>query len=260
MPSTPPTSGPYGDALTQELYPYVEKQFRGIGQGWARAVYGGSTGGWRALALQVFYPDFFNGAWVFCPDPIDFRAYAWWISTRTRTPSSHRPWKQVPIPMERARMAKSLPIWMTPSASSSSWAPGPFREQFDIWQAVYSPVGADGYPALILDPAPAQSITRWPTIGNNTTTWTHIMQRDWASLGPKLIGKAAFRGGHGSGQLIIWIAPCSWRRNFWNPPRNPAKVPTRRLTFDYGPGMPHGYTGAVPADIRGAANGTSTSG
>ena len=36
---------------------------------------GGSTGGWVALALQVFYPDFFNGAWSFCPDSVDFRSF-----------------------------------------------------------------------------------------------------------------------------------------------------------------------------------------
>jgi hypothetical protein len=40
--------GPYGDAITYELIPYIEKQFRGIGQGWARFLYGGSTGGWEA--------------------------------------------------------------------------------------------------------------------------------------------------------------------------------------------------------------------
>ena len=36
---------------------------------------GGSTGGWVSLALQVFYPDFFNGAWSYCPDGVDFRAF-----------------------------------------------------------------------------------------------------------------------------------------------------------------------------------------
>ena len=58
--------GPYGDAITQELIPYIERKYRGISQAWARAVYGGSTGGWESLASQVFYPDFYNGAWVFC--------------------------------------------------------------------------------------------------------------------------------------------------------------------------------------------------
>ena len=44
-------------------------------KGWARFMYGGSTGGWEALAAQIFYPEEYNGAWAACPDPIDFRAY-----------------------------------------------------------------------------------------------------------------------------------------------------------------------------------------
>jgi hypothetical protein len=42
-------NGPYGDAIVKELIPEIEKQFRGIGQGWARFMYGGSTGGWEAF-------------------------------------------------------------------------------------------------------------------------------------------------------------------------------------------------------------------
>src|SRR5712692_8272921 len=67
--------GPYGDAIETELIPAVERQFRAIGQGWARFLYGGSTGGWEALAVQMFYPDRYNGAFAACPDPVDFRAY-----------------------------------------------------------------------------------------------------------------------------------------------------------------------------------------
>ena len=68
------SQGPYGDALTYELIPYIEEQFRGLGEGWARFTYGGSTGGWEAMAVQVFYPDEYNGAFIACPDPIDFHA------------------------------------------------------------------------------------------------------------------------------------------------------------------------------------------
>jgi hypothetical protein len=68
-------AGPYGDALTKELYPAVEKQFRAIGEPWARVVFGGSTGGWMTLAQQIFYPEYFGGAWGFCPDPVDFHAF-----------------------------------------------------------------------------------------------------------------------------------------------------------------------------------------
>jgi hypothetical protein len=67
--------GPYGDAIETELIPYIESKFRAIGKGWARFVYGGSTGGWEALAVQIFYPDHYNGAFAACPDPVDFRAY-----------------------------------------------------------------------------------------------------------------------------------------------------------------------------------------
>ena len=49
--------GPYGDAIEKELIPAIEKKFRGIGAGWARFLYGGSTGGWESLAVQMFYPD-----------------------------------------------------------------------------------------------------------------------------------------------------------------------------------------------------------
>ena len=48
--------GPYGDAIETELIPAVEKQFRGIGQGWARFIYGGSTGGWESLQCRSFIP------------------------------------------------------------------------------------------------------------------------------------------------------------------------------------------------------------
>ena len=56
-------NGPYGDALTRELIPYIEKKYRCIGEPYARFLDGASTGGWVSLALQVFYPDYFNGAW-----------------------------------------------------------------------------------------------------------------------------------------------------------------------------------------------------
>ena len=69
------SQGPYGDAITYELIPEIEKRFRGIGEGWSRFLYGGSTGGWEALAVQVKYPKEYNGCFAACPDPIDFRAY-----------------------------------------------------------------------------------------------------------------------------------------------------------------------------------------
>jgi hypothetical protein len=59
-----PNMGPYGQAITRELIPYIEKHFRAIPQPWARILSGGSTGGWESLALLVFYPDYFGGTFT----------------------------------------------------------------------------------------------------------------------------------------------------------------------------------------------------
>ena len=92
--------GPYGDAITYELIPYIEQQFRCIGKGWARFLYGGSTGGWEALAAQVLYPDEYNGCWAACPDPVDFRAYTVVnIYEHENAYFTDGKWKHVPAPV-----------------------------------------------------------------------------------------------------------------------------------------------------------------
>src|SRR5438046_5074959 len=65
-------NGPYGDALTKELIPYIEKRFRAVVEPRARLLDGESTGGWVSIALKIFYPDFFNAVWSSCPDGVDF--------------------------------------------------------------------------------------------------------------------------------------------------------------------------------------------
>lgn len=48
--------GPYGDAIMHELVPEIEKQFRGIGEGWARFTYGGSTGDGKRWRFRCSIP------------------------------------------------------------------------------------------------------------------------------------------------------------------------------------------------------------
>ncbi|MGB6060104.1 MAG: alpha/beta hydrolase-fold protein, partial [Candidatus Aquilonibacter sp.] len=63
--------GPYGDAIQNELLPYIETHYRVLREARARFTEGGSTGGWESLALQLQHPKFYGGAYVFDPDPID---------------------------------------------------------------------------------------------------------------------------------------------------------------------------------------------
>jgi len=145
--------GPYGDAITYELIPHIEAQFRGIGKGWSRFLYGGSTGGWEALAAQVFYPEEYNGCFAACPDPIDFRHYITVNVYEDRNAyemegpfnSILRPEGRDWLGHIRATMRDSNHMELVLGVHGRSGG------QYDIWQAVFGPMGADGYPQPIWD-------------------------------------------------------------------------------------------------------------
>jgi hypothetical protein len=184
--------GPYGDAITYELIPYLEKKYRALGGGWARFMYGGSTGGWEAMAAQIFYPDEYNGAWCACPDPIDFRAYtvvdiykdtnAYWLEG---------PFLRVPRPGKRDYLGhvsgtieqfNRMELVLGDKSRSG--------QQWDIWEAVYSPVGADGYPRRIWDKRTGAIDPQVAAHWRENYDLGYILRRDWSKgLGRKLEGK-----------------------------------------------------------------------
>lgn len=183
--------GPYGDAIMHELLPAVEREFRCIGEPWARFTYGGSTGGWSALAAQVFYPEMLNGCFAACPDPIDFRAYTV-VNIYEDSNAYYRegPWARVPRPGTRdGRGHVTATLEQVNRRELVLGTRGRSGDQWDIWEAVFGPVGDDGYPARIwdkragvIDPAVA---AHW----REHYDLRHILERDWATLGPKLRGK-----------------------------------------------------------------------
>jgi hypothetical protein len=186
------SQGPWGDAIMYELVPEIERRFRGIGAGWARFTYGGSTGGWEAMAVQVLYPDEFNGAWIACPDPIDFRAYttvniyenrnAYRLDSqwkRTARPA-HRDWLgHVSSTVEEMNHLEL--VLGTKSRSGQQW---------DIWEATYSPQGPDGYPARLWDKLTGDIDTTVAAYWRDNYDLSWILRRDWSKgLGEKLAGK-----------------------------------------------------------------------
>jgi len=183
--------GPYGDAITYELIPEVEKRYRGIGKGWARFMYGGSTGGWEALAAQVFYPEEYNGCWAACPDPIDFRAYTVVnIYEQDNAYYADAKWKHVPRPGKRNYLGElAATLEDANQMELALGTNGRSGGQWDIWQAVYSPVGADGYPKPIWDKATGKIDRSVAEYWREHYDLGHILRRDWAKLGPKLEGK-----------------------------------------------------------------------
>jgi len=183
--------GPYGDAITYELIPHIEEQFRGIGEGWARFLYGGSTGGWEALAAQVFYPEEYNGCYAACPDPIDFRAYclvnlyedenAYYLDSRFK--QTERPGHRDYLGHVSSTLKDMNQRELALGAKSRS------GQQWDIWEAVYSPVGEDGYPQRIWDKYTGEINPEVANYWKENYDLAWILKRDWAELGPKLAGK-----------------------------------------------------------------------
>ena len=188
-------NGPYGDAVTQELIPYVEQRFHCIGQPRARVLDGGSTGGWVALALQIFYPDFFGGAWSGFPDGVDFRAFqliniyqddnAYISKHGFERPSARELNGDVRFTIRHECQMENL-MGLGDSYAMSG-------EQWGAWNAVYGPRGADGRPAPLWDPKTGkinhQLVEHWKKYDLRM-----VLEQNWKTLGPKLRGK-----------LTIWV-------------------------------------------------------
>jgi hypothetical protein len=183
--------GPWGDAITYELIPHIEEQFRGLGEGWARFLYGGSTGGWESLAAQVFYPDEYNGTFAACPDPIDFRAFtlvniyeddnAYWLSG---------PFERLERPGRRDWLGNvSTTVRRDNLVELALATRGRSGQQWDIWQATYSPLDEDGYPKPIWDKYTGEIDPEVAAYWRENYDLSYILERDWATLGPKLEGK-----------------------------------------------------------------------
>ena len=234
--------GPYGDAITQEVIPEIEKRYRGIGAGWARGTLGGSTGGWEALASQIFYPDFYNGAWGLCPDPVDFHSYQVTnLYDDTNAYERTGPFETVPIPSDRhgdgdvtSEMAQVNHYELALATHGRS------AEQYDAWQAVFSPAGDDGYPRPIYD-------KQTGAVDKQTVQYWHdhfdldaILMRDWSTLGPKLEGKLHIAVGL-SDTYYLNNAVHLLEQNLQK-----TQHPHSDAEFDYGRWAPHCYTGAQP--------------
>lgn len=183
--------GPYGDAITYELIPEIEKRFRGIGQGWARFMYGGSTGGWEVLAAQVFYPDEYNGCYSACPDPVDFHHYTTIdIYNNKNAYYAESDFKKTPRPGHRDYLghvsATVRDMNLRELALGTRSRSG---DQFDIWEAVFSPSDADGYPKRIYDKYTGAIDSSVAAYWKEHFDLTYIINRDWNKLGDKLKGK-----------------------------------------------------------------------
>lgn len=183
-------NGPYGYALTEELIPYLEEEFRGTGQAQDRFLDGCSTGGWVSLALQIFYPDYFNGTWSYSPDAIDFENYQL-VNVYKDKNLYYNEWGHLrpvarDITGEPRLTMKDFIHYENVLGYSNTYATS--GGQFSAHNALYSPKGKDGLPAHMFDP---MSGAIDPAVAEHWKKYDLklIVKENWEELGPKLQGK-----------------------------------------------------------------------
>ena len=173
-----PNCGPYGDAILQELMPALEARFRMIKAEYARVLTGSSTGGWGSLALQLYYPEVFGGAWAFSPDPVDFRLYYGGVNIYAE---------------ENAFLEKTMPgleggATMNRRSSQRAAVLGTQEGRFEWWK--HTSVGPDGYPLPVWD-LHTGKIDRSVVEAMRTNNFDlrEYLSRRWPQIGSKLAGK-----------------------------------------------------------------------
>jgi hypothetical protein len=186
-------NGPYGDAIMQELIPYLEAHFRMVPKEYARVLTGGSTGGWESLALQVYHPDFFGGTWTMYPDPVDFRKYGMvnaydddnaFIVPSAPINAPERMFQQNPDGQAVASIRQISQMEYASGTHDRSGA------QIDIWDAVYGPVGDDGYPEPLWNHLTGHidhSVADY--MRDHGYDLRDYLQTNWPRIGPQLVGK-----------------------------------------------------------------------
>jgi hypothetical protein len=232
--------GPYGDAIVHELVPYLEREFRLIPEREARVLAGGSTGGWEALAMQVYYPDEFGGAWGWCPDAVDFRYHQ--IVNIYQDANAYvldRGWLKVERPGMRRPDGNVMYTMRDENRFEQAvGARGRSAGQWAIWEAVYGPVAADGYPKPIWDPLTGTIDREVASYWKEHYDLTDYLKRNWSTLGPKLTGQLHVAVGAADSFYLeeaVYLLQ-EMLDAATNPPAN--------ASFEYGARKPHCWIGS----------------
>lgn len=178
-------NGPWGQALTTEFLPWIEKRYAMDARPSSRFLTGHSSGGWATLWLQVRYPKVFGGSWPTSPDASDFHdftnvdiyapgANAYHLADGTPTPLIRVHDRQVATLEQFARMERVL---------------GAYGGQFASFNWVFSPKGADGRPQPLFDWATGAVDPAVAAYWRDHYDIAWRIRHDWPQLKADLDGK-----------------------------------------------------------------------
>jgi hypothetical protein len=231
--------GPYGDAIMQELIPEIQKRFRTIEEPYARVLEGGSTGGWEALALQIYHPEFFGGAWGYCPDPVTFTNVEG-INIYKDTNAFYKQYDWRREPTVNSFFTDERVILTSEQRNHMELVNGTHGrsgEQIDIWSAVFGPVGKDGYFEPLFNKSTGEINPDVAQYWKDHYDLLEYMKKNWSTLGPQLVDKIRiYVGTMDTYQLNVAVREMQeWMKT--------TETPHYEGFFEYGVGEPHCYTG-----------------
>ncbi len=241
-----PNVGPYDDALMQELIPAIEKQFRVIGEPYARVVSGGSTGGWISAYLQIFHPTFFGGAWCSCPDAVTFSDVEG-VNFYKDDNAFFKMYDWRPVPTINSRFTNGQAIQTSEQRNRYELVSGDHGrsgEQIDVWSAVWGPVGEDGFFKPAFDKSTGKIDKDVVAYWRDHWDLLEYLKRNWSTVGPKLKDNLYFFAGdadtyflnNSTMELDAWLKTTS--------------APHSQAQFMYGNLKPHCWQGPVTAAQR----------
>ncbi len=182
--------GPHGYSLINEFIPYIENQYRGSQSPDTRFIGGCSTGGFGSLALQLFYPETFNGVFSYNPDPLSFSELMY-INIYE---DENFFYDELGYPTMLRQLGRSdNPV------SWKDWVElenvlGPSGTYLDadhvlgIWSAIFGPKGVDGLPVPMVDPLTGTIDTEVAQSWSKYDLSKYVAD-NWDLIGPALQGK-----------------------------------------------------------------------
>jgi S-formylglutathione hydrolase FrmB len=178
-------NGPWGQALTTELIPHLEAQYRMDASVNGRFLNGHSSGGWATLWLQTRYPKIFGGTWSTSPDPSDFHDFTGINLYAPNANVYHRPdGSAYPLVRDHAKVLGTFEQF-----AKLERVLGSYGGQLASFEWVFSPRGKDGRPEPMfnrdsgdVDPA---VVTYWRD--HYDIAWR--LQHNWPTLKADLDGK-----------------------------------------------------------------------
>ncbi|GLQ96616.1 alpha/beta hydrolase [Dyella mobilis] len=178
-------NGPWGQALTTELIPYLESHYKMDGDAKGRFLNGHSSGGWATLWLQTRYPKIFGGTWSTSPDPSDFHDFTGPDLYAPHANVYHKP-DGTPWPLVRDH-GKVLGTFE--QFAKMERVLGPYGGQMASFEWVFSPRGKDGRPEPMFNRDTGEVDPTVVAYWRDHYDIAYRLQNNWPALKPDLDGK-----------------------------------------------------------------------